>query len=170
MIDVTLASLLNVFESYGLTAEIRTQESEPDFQQLMLLLGQDDKERPFWLQVRIIDPKATKSFPASSENFALLNFFLLFPYQIPTERLSDIGRLVLAANKTLPLLGFGLSEAEGALFYQYNLPLNHHKLHQDTLLGCLASVIFAKESYSPLFDRVVTGESYESLLQLSSQR
>lgn len=53
------------------------------------------------------------------QTFDFLQYFLLFPVDCPQHNLIDLVRLVTMVNNGLPLVGFGVSEAQRRVFYRH---------------------------------------------------
>lgn len=87
--------------------------------QLVVALPSDKNNRVASLWLTPL-PELEEDF---GEGISLLQFFAELPFQYRAETQSELGRLILELNNSLPVGSFGLRQPEGVIFYRYVLML-----------------------------------------------
>lgn len=69
-----------------------------------------------------------------------LQYFVLFPFQVPNEQIIDLVRLVTMINNSLPLLGFGVMESQNRVFFRHMQILIGEKIDPQIVTFTLSTI------------------------------
>lgn len=173
---ITLDHIAKLLQSYEFEFTKQEASEEIPFEQILVFLGEIDEEHPLILHIRLLNDLAMNGGAAPldedpesqwAKQLAFLHFFISLPIVLPKERLIDAGRLVLMINKVLPLPGFGLSEVDRIVFYQYTFLIKSHTVDSDLLLGILAMIVHLIDTNLPTFQEIANNKTFEQLIEES---
>lgn len=142
-------------------------DEENFYEKLHVSLGEDERGRQFNVQIHFInDVNRAQGSEDEPEDIVLLQMFLLLPYSITDTTLLPTARLILMLNRILPLGAFGISEVDGAMFYQYNCGLIDRVMDPDVLVESLRMIGFFITKFTDLIEEVATGSrTFEAAAQ-----
>ena len=83
-------------------------------EQLFVDLGADVQARPLRLELMFLPGK---------EEVDHLQVFIPLPFAVVPAHAAELARIIAAVNARLPLVGFGMAEREGWVFYRAVLPV-----------------------------------------------
>lgn len=171
---LTLDHIAKLLETYQFEFTKQESTEEIPFEQLLVLLGEIDEERPLILHIRLFgdiplvgEEEGAEEDPetAWAKQLGFINFFIALPLTIQEDRVIDTGRVALMLNKVLPMPGFGVSEVDRAVFYQYTSLIKSHTLDTDLLLGILAMIVHLIDTHLPTFQEIAEGKkTFEELI------
>lgn len=88
-------------------------------EKLYIALGGDAQHRDWILTLAYTsDIAAAFGVDAEAAEPVYLQAFLALPFVVPGERLAEAARLILHLNRLLPAGAFGMSDPEGAVYFQ----------------------------------------------------
>ena len=142
-------------------------DEENFYEKLHVSLGEDEKGRQFNIQLHFInDVSRAQGGEDEPEDIVLLQMFLLLPYSITDATFMPTARLILMLNRILPLGAFGISEVDGAMYYQNNAGLTDRAMDPDVLVESMRIIGFFVTRFTDLLEEVATGaRTFEAAAQ-----
>lgn len=160
--DLTFDKLKATLDQYGFTHTDMPKSAQLPFDQLFISLGADDKERPWILNLRLFEQGFEGDVSTLAEGtptrMLFLNFLVTFPFSVVESAFGDISRLILMLNKILPVPGFGLSEPDHVVYYQYTLVSVDGKLDTDGFLTLIGLIVHYMQTHQQTLEEVATLE------------
>ncbi|HZQ97301.1 MAG TPA: hypothetical protein VFC93_00640 [Chloroflexota bacterium] len=130
------------------TRLIPPSEDTPE-PQLFVDVGPDGRGRPRRLEL---------IFLPHDDNAYYLQLFILLPFAVVPERAAELARIVAAVNLKLPLVGFGMSEQDGWVFYRAVVPVpNDRELDAEVVSGAGWMAYYLVDQCADLLEDVATG-------------
>lgn len=172
--ELTHTNLKNTLESYGFSVtEIARSEKIP-YDTLFIGLGEDYKSRPWILNIRLFEQDYDMGGEPLAEGtptkLYFLNFFITLPFTVFDPAFADLSRLILMLNKIIPVPGFGMSEMDKVVYYQYTYPSIDGKLDPNLLLSMIAFIIHYINTHVETFEEVATRvKSLKTVLEESEK-
>jgi hypothetical protein len=121
--------------------------------QLVVMLPPDKKSRARSLWLTPL-PELEEDL---EEGISLLQFFATLPFQSRAETQSELERLILQLNNSLPVGSFGLRQPEGVIFYRYVLMLGPDQTVNGKVVTEIALLInFLLDQYSDSIEAVIS--------------
>ncbi len=131
-------------------------------EQLLVYLGEDDRQNSFFLQLLFIGDLQAFAPAGEDSGFPLENDYLQFYCELPVKPLPsafpDLARLVLRANLVLPTGGFGLNEAAPSIYCRQVLPCPGGRVDAQAASITVKGMAAAIEKYFPDLLAVASGE------------
>lgn len=155
MIEISLTSLKQFFESLGLACKSRSQDT---FEWLEIQAGKDYADRP--IDLILLASAVERPDPSvKARNFGhRIQFRYIFPFTVPKERISEVARYILLINKMIEFSGFGLGENDGVVYYKHDLHSSIIRVREDLLQGTFGYILFLIEGYGPALEALATGK------------
>ncbi len=167
--DRPFAELENAIQEAGYESRRAMLSEDVPVEQLLVYLGQDDRQHFFFLQLLFsgdLQPYLTGS---EGNEFLQENDYLQLYCQLPFQPLAstfpDLARLVLRINTVLPGGDFGLNEATPAVYCRQVLPCPGGRVDPLAASITVRRMAFAIEKYFP--DLLAVGSGEKKLADLS---
>lgn len=120
--------------------------------QLVVALPPDQKSRARSLWLTPL-PELEEEL---GEGISLLQFFAELPFHSRAETQSELGRLILELNNSLPVGSFGLRQPEGVIFYRHVLMLGPDQTTGGKLVTEIVLLInFLLDQYSQRIEDMI---------------
>ena len=136
------------------------EEGAP-FERLQVLIGVDSEERPLSLQLSFINDVALAVGAGEDEedthDAIFLQFILLFPVPVGADHIPGLMAYLMQINRILPVGGFGVSQPDGTVYYQYNLALPERDIDENVLLEVVQIIDFFVNKFQESIGKVSTG-------------
>jgi len=120
-------------------------------EQLLVDLGPDAEERPLRLEL---------TFVPGRDEVDHLQLFIPLPFAVVPEHAGELARMIAAVNAVVPLVGFGMAEQQGWVFYRTIVPVWADRELDGGLVantGWLA--YYLVEQVAPILEDVANGDS-----------
>lgn len=172
--ELTLANLKKTLEHHGFSISDIPRNDKLPYDTLFVGLGDDFKGRPLILNIRLFEQAyegdGTSLADGTPTKMYFLNFLVTLPFIIFDPAYPDLSRLILMLNKVLPVPGFGMSEMDKMVYYQYTYPSINGKIDSDLILTFLALIIHYVNLHGPTFEDVGTRvKSLKTVLEESAK-
>ncbi len=175
-----LQRLISFLEKNEIHHTIQEKTDEIPFDIVMLALNFEDNgdgEKPCVLQIHHYQQELTIPEEAQKESslkslgtLHLLNFILTHPIDLPDNMYSEIGRLLMIANKSIPLGALSYSEIEKCCYYQFTYPVTTELVQPETFQAIFNSILFAKEMFFDAITDIALGKiSVDDILKVAQQ-
>lgn len=103
--------------------------ADPRLEKLFIGLGRDAQQRDWILSLSFTsDVAAAFGVESDADEPVYFQIFLPLPFLVPGECLAEAARLILHLNRLLPAGAFGLSDPEGAAYFQITQIEESHEL------------------------------------------
>lgn len=129
---------------------------------LSVYMGEDYKNRGYWLQVRLM-PQVLRDDAAPIEAgyitpayFSLI-YTLEFPFEVKHQAIANAARLVAYLNSSIHLPGFQLNEIEQKISFRHLAIISGDTLHRAPVMAVLGSLFLFKEAYCETLEKVCSG-------------
>ena len=144
-----LSQVIAALNRDGFLTRLVPPDDEAPVQQLLVLLG-DENEALTWRLEMMLLPEV--------EEPIILQFFALLPFEVNGASVADLARFILVLNGALILTGFGLSEANGWVFYRHLMPcLDGRELDAELVLTTLWTINYQLDRFAPLLKGIAEG-------------
>ena len=163
MIKAKLLSIKKFLTSRSIESEILQKSDEVPFNQLLAVVGVDERERPFILSLRVEESDLSsmdKLFkePLKPHRYDFLQFFITLPFFFEESAFAETSRAVLLVNQSIEIPGFGIKEADKIIFYQYIMPIIDKKLDERLFLSIINFIMATIEAHLDFLEDVGSGE------------
>jgi hypothetical protein len=171
-----MQSIISTVEGFNLHVVTAPENANTPYDACIINFGVDTKERPVAMQMIHYTQDVAASLIGvelgnNPSHLSVLTFIMTVPVEIPNEQLNDILRLIVLANKTIPLGSINYSAIEKTTYYTYSLPLFDAPPSDLTLMTVLHTAIFVKQTFFSAIDEIACKETtLEQLLQESSNK
>jgi hypothetical protein len=162
--ETPIHDVKKTLESLGLEVFLYEKNENVPFDVAIVPLGDDEKKRPIVLQVQQYTQNiATNSAfgaaeePVENVDLQMLNFLVTIPVDVQKEFTCEIVRFLALANKSFPLGSLNFSEIERAAYFSYGYPVFSNPPCEMTLLMILNTIMYARETFFPGIDDIVSG-------------
>ncbi len=170
------AQLVKFLTDNEIQHQVRVRSQEIPFDVVLLALGMDDDNTPVTLQVHhyqqeLVAPQeegATQE-PKSLGTLHILNFLMTHPTELKPESFNEINRLLMLANKSLPMGSLSMSELERCCYFQFGLPVTTEEVQPATFQSIFNTILFAKEVFFDVIKDVHEGRTTVDEIIQSSQ-
>lgn len=154
MIPITLEAISESLKKVGFETHIQPKTEQVPSDILLVPVGSDDQGKMFMLQIQHADQQIAVDLGQKKEDsnrpLSFTTFLLGIPYEIPDDIKMDVMRMLLIANKALPLQGLGYSEPEKSAYFLFSYPSNEMEFSEDTLYGIIGTVGFVVDNIAPV--------------------
>lgn len=113
-----LTDIRTLYDNEQLPNMLQPADEERPLDQLVVLLDLEEVEAKLALELVYI-PAAEDEF----EEVKLLQFFVMFPWEFAGDAQPRLRQTVLELNVNMPIMGFGLHEADEYLYFRHVLML-----------------------------------------------
>lgn len=120
--------------------------SEP---QIFAELDPDAKGRPRRLEL---------VFLPHGDNLFYLQYFVLLPFSLEPARTADLARLLARINLRVPLVGFGMSEDDGWVFFRAIAPCPRQELDPEVVVSTAYMAYYLVEQIADVIEPVAAGD------------
>lgn len=156
-----LGKYQNMLEQYAFPCAIARQGGEIPFDQLEVVLGEDDQGREQLMTLRLMAQRMELEEPDSprpqrSEYF--LQFFVRLPFSVEDRAIGEVSRTILFFNKSLDLPGFGFSEVDRMVYYRYPLYTADGEVNDELMMGIVGMIMLCLDTFAPMIEQVAKGE------------
>lgn len=147
-----------IAESYGFLTEYKKADEE------LLIKLPGEKSQILHLRIE----EEVFGFPLSNEKTSLESFIhisTLLEIPFNSNSLPDLARLMNFINKSLEAPGFVLDEINTRILYKTVFFKPNEKINENTFMCLLGLISLYIDTFTPLIERIATGESLEDLLE-----
>lgn len=146
MSALDLVTLQKIFTEVKIESRIVRASEVMPISSLILYLKKDDKDRLISLSLAFM-PLPSDLFP----DIKLLQFYT----ELPFDNTKDVSAALIELNRTLPLGGFGLSDAMKIYFRYVHVVKKFDTLHElsDLYQGLLNMIVFVLDSHAGSIER-----------------
>ncbi|HAO33708.1 MAG TPA: hypothetical protein DCQ84_12255 [Candidatus Competibacteraceae bacterium] len=131
---------------------------EPPVEKLYVALGSDEQQRDWILTLTYTsDVAAAFGVETGAAEPVYLQAFLALPVMVPYERLAEAARLILHLNRLLPAGAFGLSDPEGAVYFQLSQAADTHELSAAMIQELVALAAFYGREFGARIEALARG-------------
>ena len=149
------------FEAEEFETEILPRNEEVPVDRLLVGLGADDQERERIMELAITEPEGDEQ--------PLLQFFVLLPFSATEDTFHETMRIIMRLNMNIPLMGFGISDENGMIFFRHVTVIPDEGLPQQWYSECLFLIGFSVDEFSPMIEQVASGEkTFEQIIEEAS--
>lgn len=158
--ELTINKLRNVLEEAGF--KVKEVQKTPQFphKQLCCLRLKDQLD---WSQAFIIriDTKIYQS-PLSEKKMKnhtqkVIEFLFIYPFQVDDHALYETGRYLFLINKTLEDQGFGISEADRAVYYRNRRYISEGLFDVYLFLDFVGANLLMIDSFKEAIEKIANG-------------
>lgn len=96
--------------------------------------------------------------PVDEENIDFMQLFMRYPLEFDEEVLPDLARLVLMANWSTPIGGFGLNESQKMLFYRHVFECTEDEPSSSMVADAINGMNFYANLRFEIFETVASGD------------
>jgi len=137
----------------ALSTEFPLQVVQPTAQspypQLGVVLDPDQRGRERILYVLLQPP---------TDEVYTMQLFCLLPFQVAAKSAPNLARLIAHTNLKLPLIGFGMGEADGWVYFRTIVPLPpDRELDSRVVLESTWLAYYMLDRFGPVLEEVATG-------------
>lgn len=109
--------------------------------------------------------------PSGAEDVCNLQFFALLPFAAQNGRADSLARVILLINNAIPLVGFGLDEPVGKVYFRCVLPMpRDHALSPDQCLYVAWLIFSCLDHFSDTLEAVASGNMEYTQAQAAVQK
>ncbi len=158
---------------------VKEANQDIPFDVVLMALGLDAAKNPIVLQVHHYKQELTIPEEVRQERqmeekslgtLHVLNFLLTHTTELSEDRYGEIGRLLMFANKSIPLGSLAYSELEKCCYYQFSYPSTTETVQPATFQAIFNTILFTKEMFFDVISDVAAGKiSVDQILQAASQ-
>ncbi|CCB87452.1 MULTISPECIES: hypothetical protein [Parachlamydia] len=139
---------------------------EIPFDQLLVFLGNDAKEREKILQITTFKQTMAQESKKKEESYHLVKFVVNLPFSVEPSAASQTASTLLFINRFLELPGFELGELEDQVFYRYVLFTKGNKVDPLLLFSLIGNVMMIIDLFNGVIESVASGEkTFNDLLE-----
>lgn len=143
-----LRTIKKHLEKEGFTTSLEPATEDAPLDQLFVLLQLDEPEVELILELAYVP-----GIEDELDDIKLLQFYAGLPFAVDEASIDRWMRLVLKSNLALPMMGFGINEEDGYLYFRFVLPLPKKPSNADRALVVQSAwmVFFLVERFYPVF-------------------
>lgn len=157
-----LKTIERALESYGYFCDFRPKDKEIPEDLLLVNLDEDRQ-----VTVRVSDSPLDAEDPDGPREY-FIHLYTILPIPFIQEHAGELARMLLLYNKGFDFGGFGLSEVDGHIYYQYNFHSSKRVLPTRMLVAIVGLIHMALDSLTAQIHAVATGQaSVQEILKAS---
>lgn len=110
----------------------------------------------------ILEMLFSPGMDAILKGFKLFQYFVRLPFDLDSEAIPDLKSFLLKLNMGIPLMGFGLNEEDGYLYFKSLIMIPNQETISEDLVSVMHENVylvgFIFNRFYPLIRKVATGE------------
>lgn len=163
----SLKNIQSILEKKGIKSELEAKSDKQPFDRLWVLLFEDEKERPYLLQMAYVnDILKALGVKDEKEKTFILHFYASLPYTLKEGAEASAARLLHTLTPILPLGSLSYNERDRQIYYQYKWACPSVEVDPDTLIEIVSIIMGFMVELVPVIEPVATGEKdYDTLLK-----
>lgn len=144
----TLLAIATHFNQNNLFTQLVPESEQIPLEQLMVLLGKDNKQRDLQLELLVLP---------NMDDLDMLQYFVQLPFAPNATNLSNANQFVQFLNEQLPVGHFCINEEKGWIYYRYVLAQKAGAIDPETTYQVFWMVDYVVKNFVPVLEEVVEG-------------
>lgn len=162
-----LQTYQKALEDFGYSCEFLSHSNDQPTDLVVIAIDPDQEGRERRITLRTSEADLTPMIKEEDQDLrtgklmhheTFLHYYYLFPFTYEDKVLGDLARLLLFLNKGMDFTGFGLSEADKRVYFQYTLHAPGGQVTTQMAVGVIGLFELMLDSLADKVEAVCTGQ------------